>query len=163
MEWVIRSSILIPPSIYQSTIFATTVRPRAPPNAEPFQDAVTNWKGRVEIPAPEAQRRCRYILTAAGEVDDRLHDLVALDPAGRFRLRSENFACEMRNFACEVKSFRKGPRKLLKSLANEITDFAASCDFKGLRPVLFRPYFVLGLFCPRAGRRKQVLVTGINY
>jgi hypothetical protein len=63
----------------------------------------------------------------------------------------------MRNFACEVKSFRKGPRKLLKSLAHEITDFAVSCDFKGLRPVLFRPFYVLDFFWPRAGRGKQFL------
>ena len=36
MVWVIRSSMLILPSMYQSTIFGTSVRPRAPPNAEPF-------------------------------------------------------------------------------------------------------------------------------
>src|SRR5580658_205278 len=58
--------------------------------------------------------------------------------ADRFRLRSENFACELENFACEMKSLRQGPRKLLKSLAQEIYDFATSSDFKGLRPVLFR-------------------------
>src|SRR5579885_949685 len=34
---VIRSSILILPSMYQSTIFGTSRRPRAPPNAVPFQ------------------------------------------------------------------------------------------------------------------------------
>jgi hypothetical protein len=80
-------------------------------------------------------------------------------PRLRFRLRSENFACEMRNFACEVKSFRKGPRKLLKSLAHEITDFAVSCDFKGLRPVLFRPR----LFSVRAaGGRRLIVIIRIN-
>jgi hypothetical protein len=45
----------------------------------------------------------------------------------------------MRNFACETKSFRKAPRKLLKLLAREIGDFAVSCNFKALRPVLFPP------------------------
>jgi endonuclease/exonuclease/phosphatase (EEP) superfamily protein YafD len=34
--WVIRSSMLIFPSMYQSTIFGTSLRPRAPPNAVPF-------------------------------------------------------------------------------------------------------------------------------
>jgi hypothetical protein len=54
-------------------------------------------------------------------------------------LRNEYFACELENFACEMKSFRQGLRKLLKSLASEINDFAVSRDFKGLRQVLFRP------------------------
>jgi len=53
--WVIRSSMLILPSMYQSTIRGTSVRPRAPPNAVPFQmRPVTSWNGRVLIswPAP---------------------------------------------------------------------------------------------------------------
>src|SRR5690606_17294521 len=50
---VIRSSILILPSMYQSTIFGTSVRPRAPPKAEPRHTRpVTSWKGRVEISSP---------------------------------------------------------------------------------------------------------------
>ena len=43
------------PSMYQSTIFGTSVRPRAPPNAVPRQlRPVTSWNGRVLIswPAP---------------------------------------------------------------------------------------------------------------
>src|ERR1700760_2721235 len=48
--WVMRSSMLILPSIYQSTIFGTSVRPLAPPKAVPFQTRpVTSWKGRVLI------------------------------------------------------------------------------------------------------------------
>jgi hypothetical protein len=40
--------------MYQSTIFGTSVLPRAPPNAEPFQTLpVTSWNGRVEISCPE--------------------------------------------------------------------------------------------------------------
>ena len=42
-------------SMYQSTIFGTSVRPRAPPKAVPFQTRpVTSWNGRVVIswPAP---------------------------------------------------------------------------------------------------------------
>src|ERR1019366_329500 len=35
--WVINASISIFFSMYQSTIFGTSVRPRAPPKAEPFQ------------------------------------------------------------------------------------------------------------------------------
>ena len=53
--WVIIGSIWILPSMYQSTIFGTSVRPRAPPKAVPFQTRpVTSWNGRVEIswPAP---------------------------------------------------------------------------------------------------------------
>jgi hypothetical protein len=43
MTWVIKSSILILPSIYQSTILGTSVRPLAPPKADPFQTLpVTN-------------------------------------------------------------------------------------------------------------------------
>ena len=41
--------------MYQSTILGTSVRPRAPPNAVPFQTRpVTSWNGRVAIswPAP---------------------------------------------------------------------------------------------------------------
>src|SRR5205814_1586796 len=37
ITWVIIGSISILPCIYQSTIFGTSVRPRAPPNAVPFQ------------------------------------------------------------------------------------------------------------------------------
>src|SRR5262245_10765334 len=41
-------------SMYQSTIFGTSVRPRAPPNAVPFHTRpVTSWNGRVAISAPE--------------------------------------------------------------------------------------------------------------
>ena len=55
MVWVIIGSIWILPSMYQSTIFGTSVRPRAPPKAVPIQvRPVTSWNGRVEIswPAP---------------------------------------------------------------------------------------------------------------
>ncbi|MDR8823058.1 hypothetical protein FEQ05_06815 [Burkholderia pseudomultivorans] len=41
--------------MYQSTIFGTSVRPRAPPNAEPFHSRpVTSWNGRVLISSPAA-------------------------------------------------------------------------------------------------------------
>ena len=41
--------MLILPSMYQSTILGTSVRPRAPPNALPSHfRPVTSWKGRVE-------------------------------------------------------------------------------------------------------------------
>ena len=50
---MIIGSIWILPSMYQSTIFGTSVRPRAPPNAVPFQTRpVTSWNGRVLISAP---------------------------------------------------------------------------------------------------------------
>ena len=39
--------------MYQSTIFGTSVRPRAPPKAVPFQTRpVTSWNGRVAISLP---------------------------------------------------------------------------------------------------------------
>src|SRR6266852_5202988 len=47
--------MLIRRSMYQSTIFGTSRRPRAPPKAVPFQvRPVTSWNGRVDIswPAP---------------------------------------------------------------------------------------------------------------
>ena len=51
------------PSMYQSTIFGTSVRPRAPPNAVPFQTRpVTSWNGRVLISWP-----------GAGDADDHRH------------------------------------------------------------------------------------------
>ena len=53
MVCVIIGSISILPSMYQSTIFGTSVRPRAPPKAVPFQTRpVTSWNGRVAISAP---------------------------------------------------------------------------------------------------------------
>jgi hypothetical protein len=46
--------------MYQSTIFGTSVRPLAPPKAEPFQTRpVTSWNGRV-----------RNLLSRAGHADD---------------------------------------------------------------------------------------------
>ncbi len=54
MVWVIIGSISILPSMYQSTIFGTSVRPRAPPKAVPRQTRpVTSWNGRVAISWPE--------------------------------------------------------------------------------------------------------------
>ena len=50
---VIIGSISILPAMYQSTILGTSVRPRAPPKAVPFQmRPVTNWNGRVAISSP---------------------------------------------------------------------------------------------------------------
>ena len=47
-------SIAILPSMYQSTIRGTSVRPRAPPNAVPFHTRpVTSWNGRVLISWPD--------------------------------------------------------------------------------------------------------------
>src|SRR5712672_2804038 len=46
---VIIGSISILPFMYQSTSFGTSVRPRAPPNAVPFQTRPgTSWNGRVD-------------------------------------------------------------------------------------------------------------------
>src|SRR4028118_1629885 len=51
--WVIMGSISILPSMYQSTILGTSVRPRAPPKAVPFQvRPVTSWKGRGAVAGP---------------------------------------------------------------------------------------------------------------
>ena len=45
--------MLILPSMYQSTMRGTSVRPRAPPKALPCQTRpVTNWNGRVLISCP---------------------------------------------------------------------------------------------------------------
>jgi hypothetical protein len=41
--------------MYQSTIFGTSVRPRAPPKAVPFHTLpVTSWNGRVAISWPDS-------------------------------------------------------------------------------------------------------------
>ena len=61
--WVIMGSISIFFSMYQSTIFGTSVRPLAPPKAVPFQTRpVTSWKGRVAISC-----------AGAGDADDDAH------------------------------------------------------------------------------------------
>jgi hypothetical protein len=72
---------------------------------------------------------------------------------GGFRLRSQNFACELINFACEAIWFRKAPRKLLKSLRREIVVTAVSCDFKGLRPIFFALLFRRPFSDPPVGLR----------
>ena len=52
--------MLILPSMYQSTIFGTSVRPRAPPKAVPVHTRpVTSWNGRVAD-----------LLPGAGDADD---------------------------------------------------------------------------------------------
>src|SRR5882757_7890553 len=52
---VIIGSIWIFPFMYQSTIFGTSVRPRAPPNAVPFHTRpVTSWNGLVAISLPDS-------------------------------------------------------------------------------------------------------------
>jgi hypothetical protein len=51
--WVIMGSISILPSMYQSTILGTSVRPRAPLKAVPRHTRpVTSWNGRVAISCP---------------------------------------------------------------------------------------------------------------
>ncbi len=53
MVWVMSGSIAILPSMYQSTIFGTSVRPRAP-KAEPRHTRpVTSWSGRMVISVPD--------------------------------------------------------------------------------------------------------------
>src|ERR1700743_3579452 len=59
MTWVMRSSILIFLFMYQSTICGTSVRPRAPPKAEPIQRRpVTSLKGGVGISCPPRPAAC---------------------------------------------------------------------------------------------------------
>ena len=106
MVWVISGSISILPSMYQSTIRGTSVRPRAPPKAVPFQTRpVTSWNGRVAISRPASatpmivadapaavaafERLAHHVGiagaveavvgAAVGQVDDRLDDLVGAD------------------------------------------------------------------------------------
>jgi hypothetical protein len=55
-----------------------------------------------------------------------------------------------------MKSFRQDLRKLLKSLASEINDFAVSRDFKGLRQVLYPP-FSTSAFSARARDVETIL------
>src|SRR5437870_3529668 len=73
---VIRSSMLILPSMYQSTIFGTSRRPLAPPNAVPFHTRpVTSWNGRalhhVEPDAAEAEYHHVGARLDLGGVDHR--------------------------------------------------------------------------------------------
>ena len=59
------------------------------------------------------------------------------------------------NFACETILFREGLRKLLKSLGREMSDFAVSCDIKGLRPILFRAFIRRPFSDPPVGAKPQ--------
>jgi hypothetical protein len=73
--------------------------------------------------------------------------VVATSSCGR-RFRYETKRPKMlrersENFARETISFRERPRKLLESLGREMSDFADSCDFNGLGPILFRGFFAL--------------------
>src|SRR5215510_10496499 len=92
---VMRSSMLILPSMYQSTMRGTSVRPRAPPNAVPFHTRpVTSWNGRVAIscpapatpmitltPQPHVAHALEAVVRAtAGELDE-VRDEVALHVA----------------------------------------------------------------------------------
>ena len=65
---VIRSSMLILPSMYQSTIFGTSVRPRAPPNAVPFQTR----------PGDQLERTRLDLLARARDADDHRHAPAAM-------------------------------------------------------------------------------------
>ena len=81
MVWVIRSSMLILPSMYQSTIFGTSVRPLAPPKAVPFQTRpVTSWNGRVAISCPEPATPMMIALAPAlvAALERLAHDVATL-------------------------------------------------------------------------------------
>src|ERR1700741_4043919 len=71
MVWVIIGSISILPAMYQSTIFGTSVRPRAPPKAVPRHTRPgTSWNGRGEISAsPPAPAGVAAFERGAHQVD----------------------------------------------------------------------------------------------
>jgi len=52
-----------------------------------------------------------------------------------------------------------GGRKSLKLLDREMSDFAVSCDFKGLRPVLFRTFFSLRFSIRASGLEADFLFS----
>src|SRR5690349_4213390 len=109
-----RSSMLILPSMYQSTIFGTSVRPRAPPNAVPFQTCLDFLPGagdaddRRDAPAAMAalERLAhhvdvadaleRVIGAATGELDEIRHDVLAdilrIDEVRQAELARKRFA-----------------------------------------------------------------------
>jgi hypothetical protein len=69
----------------------------------------------------------------------------------------------MKNFACEVKSFRKGPSQAIEIIGPRNQRFRGFLRFQRVTTRFISPFFVLGFFCPRASRRKLVLVTGTFY
>ena len=74
--------MLILPSMYQSTIFGTSVRPRAPPKAVPFQTRpVTSWNGRVRIscPAPATPMITRHAPAAVAALERLAHHVDVAD------------------------------------------------------------------------------------
>jgi len=99
--------------MYQSTNFGTSVRPRAPPKAEPFQTRpVTSWSGRVAISAPtapELRNTCRRAGVQLGTIDALLAQLCV-----RHRLTSLTTDNGSRNAAahCQLK-VRKWPLRCL--------------------------------------------------
>ena len=79
---VISGSMSILPSMYQSTIFGTSVRPRAPPKAVPFQTRpVTSWNGRVRIswPAPATPMMTRHAPAAVAALERLAHQVHVAD------------------------------------------------------------------------------------
>ena len=68
--------------MYQSTMRGTSVRPRAPPKAEPFQTRpVTSWNGRVAIswPAPATPMIDRDAPAAVAALERLAHELDVAD------------------------------------------------------------------------------------
>src|ERR1043166_3163829 len=79
MVWVIMGSIWILPSMYQSTILGTSVRPLAPPNAVPFQVRPLRRARDAEAAGDAAGVRPPADLVGAllGQVDDVGHEVAA--------------------------------------------------------------------------------------
>ena len=118
--------------MYQSTIFGTSVRPRAPPNAVPFHTRpVTSWNGRVAIswPAPgdaddDARRPSRLwqhssawrisfdvadaleavVGAAAGELDEVRDEVARRPPSG-----SRSASCRTSRRAPRARGLRSTP------------------------------------------------------
>ena len=93
--------MLILPSMYQSTIFGTSVRPRAPPNAVPFHTRpVTSWNGRV-----------LDLLPGAGDADDHRHAPAAMAALERLAHQRRRCRCTRSCSRRRRRSARPGARR----------------------------------------------------
>src|ERR1051325_10979974 len=84
MTWVISESMSIFLSMYQSTIFGTSRRPLAPPNAVPIHwRPVTSWNGRVEISWPAPATPMITDLAQRRRIDEMRHAELAAERLAR--------------------------------------------------------------------------------
>jgi hypothetical protein len=80
---------------------------------------------------PNEKRWFPNFWSAKGRHDASCRRRKATQAVGRFRLRSDYFACELENFACETILFRQAPRKLFEIVGARNIRFRGFVRFQG--------------------------------